>query len=159
VTTSSAPGQGGPAEADEQTVDYRLDRQIGFVLRRAHQYASEVFQSKIGDRNLTPQQFSVLAMLLERREIAQTKLGGLVAMDPATVLGVVQRLAQRGLVAVRTDPADGRRRLVQLTRDGHELARELIAIGPTISDEILAGLNEKERRDLLRLLDRLGQKG
>ncbi len=153
------PAESPPAEENEQTVDYRLDRQIGFVLRRAHQYASEVFQSKVGDRNLTPQQFSVLAMLLERREIAQTKLGGLVAMDPATVLGVVQRLAQRGLVAVRTDPADGRRRLVQLTRDGHELARELIAIGPTISDEILAGLSEKERRDLLRLLDRLGQKG
>src|SRR3546814_18514337 len=82
----------------------------GFLLRRAHQHASEVFQSKIGNRNLTPQQFSVLVTLLERREIAQTRLGGLVAMDPATVLGVVQRLAQRGLVAVRPDPDDGRRR-------------------------------------------------
>jgi MarR family transcriptional regulator, lower aerobic nicotinate degradation pathway regulator len=75
------------------------------------------------------------------------------------VLGVVQRLAQRGLVAVRTDPADGRRRLVQLTHDGHELARELVAIGPTISCETLEGLSEKEQRELLRLLDRLGRKG
>lgn len=138
--------------------DYRLERQIGFLLRRAHQYATEVFQAKIGDRNLTPQQFSVLVTLLAQREIAQTRLGDLVAMDPATVLGVVQRLAQRGLVAVRTDPADGRRRLVQLTHDGHELARELVAIGPSISRETLAGLSEKEQRDLLRLLDRLGRK-
>lgn len=149
-----------PAEAPEAAPsDYRLDRQIGFLLRRAHQYASEVFQAKIGARNLTPQQFSVLVTLLEQREIAQTKLGDLVAMDPATVLGVVQRLAQRGLVAVRTDPADGRRRLVQLTHDGHELARELVAIGPEISNETLAGLSEKEQRELLRLLDRLGRKG
>src|SRR3546814_17322501 len=74
-----------------EPLDYRLDQQIGFLLRRAHQHASEVFQSKIGNRNLTPQQFSVLVTLLERREIAQTRLGGLVAMDPATVLGVVQR--------------------------------------------------------------------
>ncbi|MFN4764810.1 MarR family winged helix-turn-helix transcriptional regulator, partial [Gillisia sp. Q332] len=139
--------------------DYRLNRQIGFLLRRAHQYASEVFQSKIGDRNLTPQQFSVLVTLLEQREIAQTRLGGLVAMDPATVLAVVQRLPQRGLVAVRTDPDDGRRRLVQLTHDGHELARQLVAIGPSISSETLEGLSEKEQRELLRLLDRLGQKG
>ena len=147
------------AAAGGETLDYRLDRQIGFLLRRAHQYASEVFQSKIGDRNITPQQFSVLITLLERREIAQTRLGGLVAMDPATVLGVVQRLAQRGLVAVRTDPEDGRRRLVQLTHDGHELARELVAIGPAISRETLDGLSEPEQRDLLRLLDRLGRKG
>lgn len=149
----------GPPETDGETLDYRLNQQIGFLLRRAHQYASEVFQSKIGDRNLTPQQFSVLVTLLEQRELAQTRLGGLVAMDPATVLGVVQRLAQRGLVAVRTDPDDGRRRLVQLTHDGHELARELVAIGPTISSETLEGLSEKEQGELLRLLDRLGQKG
>jgi MarR family transcriptional regulator, lower aerobic nicotinate degradation pathway regulator len=142
-----------------ETLDYRLERQIGFLLRRAHQVASEVFQSKIGKRNITPQQFSVLVTLLEEREIAQTKLGAHVAMDPATVLGVVQRLAQRGLVAVRTDPADGRRRLVQLTHDGHELARELLAIGPSISRETLEGLTAQEQRDLLRLLDRLGQKG
>ncbi|WP_340119403.1 MarR family transcriptional regulator [Pelagibius sp. 7325] len=149
----------GLPAAEAGTLDYRLNRQIGFLLRRAHQYASEVFQSKIGDRNLTPQQFSVLVTLLEQREIAQTRLGGLVAMDPATVLGVVQRLAQRGLVAVRTDPDDGRRRLVQLTHDGHELARQLVAIGPSISSETLEGLSEKEQRELLRLLDRLGQKG
>ena len=148
-----APAAGG------ETLDYRLDQQIGFLLRRAHQYASEVFQAKIGSRGVTPQQFSVLVTLLERREIAQTRLGGLVAMDPATVLGVVQRLAQRGLVAVRTDPDDGRRRLVQLTHDGHELARELVAIGPAISRETLEGLSEPEQRDLLRLLDRLGRKG
>jgi MarR family transcriptional regulator, lower aerobic nicotinate degradation pathway regulator len=148
-----APAAGG------ETLDYRLDRQIGFLLRRAHQYASEVFQAKIGDRSLTPQQFSVLVTLLERREIAQSRLGELVAMDPATVLGVVQRLAQRGLVAVRTDPDDGRRRLVQLTHDGHELAREVVAIGPDISRETLQGLSEQEQRDLLRLLDKLGQKG
>jgi DNA-binding MarR family transcriptional regulator len=148
-----------PLAAGGETLDYRLDQQIGFLLRRAHQHASEVFQSKIGDRNITPQQFSVLITLLERREIAQTRLGGLVAMDPATVLGVVQRLAQRGLVAVRTDPEDGRRRLVQLTHDGHELARELVAIGPAISRETLEGLSEPEQRDLLRLLDRLGGKG
>ena len=141
------------------TLDYRLNQQIGFLLRRAHQYASEVFQSKIGAHNITPQQFSVLVTLLERREIAQTRLGGVVAMDPATVLGVVQRLAQRGLVAVRTDPDDGRRRLVQLTHDGHELARALVAIGPEISRETLEGLSDNEQRDLLRLLDRLGQRG
>src|SRR3546814_14791347 len=80
-------------------------------------------------------------------------------MDPATVLGVVQRLAQRGLVAVRTDPDDGRRRLVQLTHDGHELAREVVAIGPGISPETLEGLREQEQSDLLHLLDRLGRKG
>src|SRR3546814_11894392 len=65
-----------PPEAGDEALGYRLGQQVGFLLRRAHQHASEVFQSKIGNRNLTPQQFSVLVTLLERREIAQTRLGG-----------------------------------------------------------------------------------
>jgi DNA-binding MarR family transcriptional regulator len=154
----SLPPAAEDDDLDLEGRDYRLNQQIGFLLRRAHQYASEVFQARIGKRNLTPQQFSVLVTLLERREIAQTRLGDHVAMDPATVLGVVQRLAQRGLVAVRTDPDDGRRRLVQLTHDGHELARELVEIGPEISRDTLSGLSDKEQHDLLRLLDRLGRR-
>ena len=145
--------------ADSSGEDYRLERQIGFLLRRAHQYASDVFQARMGARNLTPQQFSVLVTLLRHRELGQTRLGEIVAMDPATVLGVIQRLAQRGLVAVRTDPADGRRRLGQLTRDGHDLAAELATLGPGISREILDGLEPREQAELLRMLDKLGQKG
>src|SRR3546814_21032612 len=80
-------------------------------------------------------------------------------MDPATVLGVVQRLAQRGFVAVRSDPDDGRRRLVQLTNDGHELAREGVAIGPGIWRETLEGRNKQEQHDMLHLTARSGRKG
>src|SRR3546814_18958140 len=98
----AAPAAEAAPEAAEalagEPLDYRLDQQIGFLLRRAHQHASEVFQAKIGDRNLTPPKFSVLVTLLEQREIAQTPTGGLVARDPAPVLGVVPRLPQRGLV-------------------------------------------------------------
>jgi len=159
VSAPVLPQDPSETSAESPAGDYRLDRQIGFLLRRAHQYASEVFQAKVGARSVTPQQFSVLVTLFEQRETAQTRLGELTAMDPATVLGVVQRLAQRGLVAVRTDPADGRRRLVQLTHDGHEEARALVAIGPAISRETLEGLSEAEQSELLRLLDKLGQKG
>src|SRR3546814_12523648 len=80
-------------------------------------------------------------------------------MDPATVLGVVQRLAQRGLVAVRTDPDDGRRRLVQLTHDGHELAREVVAIGPGLSRGPLEGPSGQGQSDLPPPPDRWGRRG
>jgi MarR family transcriptional regulator, lower aerobic nicotinate degradation pathway regulator len=37
--------------------------------------------------------------------------------------------------------------------------RGVVAIGPEISRETLEGLSETEQRDLLRLLDRVGQRG
>ena len=138
--------------------DYRLEAQIGFLLRRAHQAASEVFQEKVGALDITPQQFAVLVILNQRGELSQRRLGEATAMDPATLLDVVQRLARRGLLAVRPDPADGRRRLAQLTQSGQSLADTLLEVGPEISAATLAPFSAAERQQLLSLLDRLGRR-
>lgn len=138
--------------------DYRLEEQVGFLLRRAHQFATDVFNGQVGEAGITPTQFSALVKLLDCGEMSQTALGEATAMDPATILGVVQRLAARDLFAVRADPADGRRRLIQLTRPGYALAKRLRAIGPHISEMTLVGLSARDRKTLLRLLVHLGER-
>jgi len=134
---------------------YVLERQIGFLLRKAHQYATEIFADEVGGRGVTPQQFSVMVRLYERGEQSHAQLGQANAMDPATTLGVVNRLAERGLVAVRKDPDDRRRRLVQLTVRGQEEAATLRASGPVITARTLAGLTPQERATLVALLEKL----
>ena len=147
-----------PAPAAVIEEDYRLDDQVGFLLRKAHQAASEVFQSQVAPYQVTPTQFSTLIRLDDQGELSQSDLGELTAMDPATLLGVIQRLSKRGLLAVRPDPDDGRRRLVRLTEEGHALAQNLRSVGPTISEMTLAGFTAAERRELLRLLAQLGER-
>jgi DNA-binding MarR family transcriptional regulator len=142
-------------DARDRRDAYRLEEQVGFLLRKAHQVATEIFQSEIGTVDITPQQFSALIVLQDRGEIAQNALGDATAMDPATIAGVVQRLARRGLVAIRTDPGDGRRRLIQLTRTGDDLAGRLRAVGLRISARTLEPLSAAERRTLSDLLGRL----
>lgn len=148
-----------PAATSGERVEpeYRLEEQVGFLLRRAHQVATEVFLSEVGKAEVTPQQFAVLVTLLGRGELAHGSLGQATAMDPATVMGVVRRLARRRLVKVRTDPGDGRRRLARLTEDGERLARQLRRIGPRISARILDAVSEGEQAVLLDLLDRIGR--
>lgn len=136
--------------------DYRLEEQIGFLLRRAHQFATDVFNGQVGTEGVTPTQFSTLIKLLECGEMSQTALGEATAMDPATILGVVQRLAVRALLIVRADPTDGRRRLIRLTQAGQALATQLRAVGPRISERTLAGFSGRDRKTLSRLLARLG---
>jgi len=137
--------------------DYCLEEQVGFLLRRAHQVATEIFQSEVGDAEVTPQQFAVLVTLLARGELPHGALGQATAMDPATLMGVVRRLERRRLLKVRTDPDDGRRRLARLTPKGEELAARLRRIGPRISARILEPLANGRPGLLLDLLDRIGQ--
>ena len=77
-------------------------------------------------------------------------------MDPATIQGVIRRLAERALIADRPDPRDRRRTLLRLTTAGRALVVGLLGAGFAVSDETLAPLSAAERETFLGLLRRLG---
>jgi DNA-binding MarR family transcriptional regulator len=134
---------------------YKIEEQIGYLLRRAHQRASAIFQVTIGDPNITPTQYSSMVKLAEYRELSQNHLGRLVGMDKATMQGVVRRLKGRDLVASRPDQGDARRTLLSLTPDGQRLVNKLTINGPAVSRETLKPLSGEEQRRLLELLAKL----
>lgn len=135
--------------------DYRLEEQIGHLLRRAHQRATAIFQATIGDPQVTPTQYAALVKLRDEGEASQNHLGRLTAMDPATIQGVIRRLVDRGLVAARADPNDKRRSLLRLTAEGGALVDTLIVNGPTVSQKTLDPLDPAEQAAFLDLLKRL----
>ncbi len=134
---------------------YRIEEQVGYLLRRAHQRASAIFQVSIGDPNITPTQYSSLVKLNEYTELSQNLLGRLVGMDKATMQGVVRRLKERGLVDSRPDPGDARRTLLSLTTEGQRLVNKLLINGPAVSRETMKPLSVQEQRQLLELLAKI----
>ena len=72
----------------------------------------------MGGFDVTPTQFAALAKLDDAGPISQNQLGRLIAMDPATIFGVVGRLAKRGYVRQSVDESDARVVLVMLTDEG-----------------------------------------
>jgi DNA-binding MarR family transcriptional regulator len=144
-----------PKAAANASRPYRVEDQIGYLLRRAHQRASAIFQTTIGDPNITPTQYSSMVKLHEYSELSQNLLGRLVGMDKATMQGVVRRLRDRGLVDSRPDPGDARRTLLSLTLEGQKLVARLLMNGPAVSRETLKPLTGPEQRQLLELLSRI----
>jgi DNA-binding MarR family transcriptional regulator len=134
---------------------YKIEEQIGYLLRRAHQRASAIFQVSIGDPNITPTQYSSMVKLAEYRELSQNHLGRLVGMDKATMQGVVRRLKDRNLVDSRPDPGDARRTLLSLTGEGQRLVNKLVINGPAVSRETLKPLSPEDQRRLVELLGKL----
>src|SRR3981189_3000498 len=134
---------------------YRIEEQIGYLLRRAHQRASAIFQVTVGDPNITPTQYSSMVKLNEYTELPQNLLGLLVGMDKATMQGVVRRLKERRLVDSRPDPGDARRTLLSLTTEAQRLVNKLLINGPAVSRETLKPLNVQEQRHLIELLSKI----
>lgn len=134
--------------------DYVLDRQVGFLLRRATQRHLAIFAGLIPE--LTPTQFAALAKLCELGPVSQNALGRATAMDAATVKGVVDRLRARGLVKSARD-AEDRRRILLAPTDAGRVAFEAARVNAhRITAQTLAPLAPRERDALLALLARLG---
>ena len=133
---------------------YRLEDQVGYLLRLASQRHSIIFQNRISN-DLTPTQFSTLIRVAEKKEVSQNQLGRLAAMDIATIKGVVDRLKAKGLLQVTADPGDKRRSVISLTDAGAQLMEQLYTDGFGISQETLAPLKKFEQETLLVLLRKI----
>ena len=137
-----------------ETSAYRLDDQIGFILRQVSQRHAAIF-SALMIEGVTPTQWAVLAKLSEVGPLTQNLLGRMTAMDAATVKGVVDRVTSRELVTAEPDPQDGRRLVIALTSAGHWLVAAATPVAEAITEETLAPLSPGERRRLHELLARL----
>lgn len=136
------------------TRPYRLDDQIGYLLRLASQRHATIFQA-LTIEGLTPTQFSALIRVSEQGKCSQNRLGRLAAMDVATIKGVADRLRQKGLVTAEPDPNDKRRTLISLSPAGVDLVARMGQIGHEITSETLRPLSAAEQRTLTKLLRKL----
>ncbi len=144
-SVNSAPKSGVPS--------YRLDQQIGYLLRLANQRHLEIFTHRMPE--LTPTQFSVLARLDEVGELSQNELGRRVGIDAATTNGVIERLKSKLMIKTQVDSNDKRRLIISLTVKGKKVVRESVHTAHEITVETLQGLTASEARQLTRLLVKL----
>jgi DNA-binding MarR family transcriptional regulator len=133
---------------------YVLEDQVGFILRQVSQRHATIFATLMPNE-LTPMQFSALVKLHDSGSVSQNALGRLTAMDAATIKGVIDRLASRGLIEAAADPDDARLRLLALTPLGRATIERALPIAAAITEETLAPLEASERTLLVALLRRL----
>lgn len=132
---------------------YLLDRQVGYLMRRANQRHLALFAQGIPE--LTPTQFAALARLCETGQASQNALGRSTSMDAATIKGVIDRLRRKGYVAATPDPGDNRRILLEPTPEGRAAFDRLAPLAHGITAATLAPLSPAERKAFLDLLERL----
>ncbi len=132
---------------------YVLERQVGFVMRRAVQRHIAIFSALIPE--MTPTQFAALAKLCELGQASQNELGRLTSMDVATIKGVVDRLRARDLISLEPLESDRRRLMLAPTRKGRALYRKYATQAAEVTRQTLAPLDADEQRQLMQLLERL----
>ncbi len=130
---------------------YDLNQQVGFRLRLAMQKHTDIFFKNM-DLGLTQPQFAALARLHTTGPCSQNELGRSVALDTASIVGVIRRLKARKLISIVKSKEDRRRVIIDLTPAGRALTGKAIAVGMRANEITLASLSPAQRKQLIALL-------
>src|SRR5919202_5972315 len=112
-----------------------LMKRLGFKVKDQSMAAYE----KAG---LHPYHHAVLTVLDEGSRETQGAIADALDYDRGQLVGLLDELEERGLVARQRDPHDRRRHLVRLTPAGRRALAKLRAIARRVEDDFLASLDE-----------------
>ena len=133
-----------------------LSASVGYHLKRAYLRLHDDFIVTLADLELRPQLFSALSLIVDNPGIIQRALAQTLAIERSNIVLIIDDLVQRGWVTRNAVPSDRRAYALHATSAGRERCR--IAVERIVGHErrMVANLSERERRDLLDVLDRIG---
>lgn len=140
-------------EGDEDIGEIR--NIVGFHIRLAHGAVYRHFTETFSDIELTQKQVSVLWLVDDHPDIAQTDLAQRMRMDRATTMAIVNRLQARGYLVRGKSDNDGRKQTLNLTDPGR---KALVVAKDAIAEHerwLKSRFSDKEVETLIEMLARI----
>ena len=134
----------------------RINSAPTWLLSRAHARAQAIRAEAFDAVGSSGYLSRLLASLADEGRASQAELGRRTGIDPSDVVAAVNDLEARKFVTRKRDSKDARRNVISLTRSGRSELARLDAVVADIQERFLAPLSETERRQLQRILPKLG---
>jgi DNA-binding MarR family transcriptional regulator len=140
-----------------------LDAHLGYWLRLVSNHVSHGFKQRLAREGVTVAEWVVLRALFDDDGIQPSALAERLGLSRGAISKLLGRLAAKGLVGIREDPADGRAQLVRLSASGRRAVPKLAALADENDAAVFGHLTEAQRTSLRALLEslagRLGLRG
>jgi DNA-binding MarR family transcriptional regulator len=145
-----APERSGPLPLPDE-----LLAKSGFLMVRLGMAFKTRAIQELEAAGFSQYHYGVLALLGEQPRKAQSTIADALAVDPSQLVGILDGLEERGLIARQRDPTDRRRHVVTLSAAGRRQLVRLRATSERLEDELLTPLDDDSRKILHSLLLRL----
>ena len=135
ATAKAAKAKAGPARDV-----FRLSRSPSHLLRRAEQFAAELFARSDLSDGVTLRQTVLLAAIAEDEGASQSDLVRTTGVDRSTLAEMMARMEKKGLIARAAAADDGRAKSVRLTAGGRRRLNEALPAIRAVDRALLASL-------------------
>jgi DNA-binding MarR family transcriptional regulator len=131
---------------------FELVEAPSYLMRRCQQLYGDLYARETGQRDLTKQQFTVLAALENNDGASQTALVEMTGIDRSTLADMVRRLTERGLLSRERTEEDQRANAVAITQAGRKALKAARAASDRAERALLDVLPAAERGRFVKSL-------
>ena len=130
------------------------DASFLYVIGRVNQGIRRAMQARLAPWKLSVQQYTALSVLQARPGLSNAQLARRALVTPQSMLEILSKLEERGLVRRTVDPDHALILRAELTAGGLRLLAEADPAVQTIQDELFGDTPEREREIALRVMRR-----
>jgi MarR family transcriptional regulator for hemolysin len=127
-------------------------REVLFQLSDVARTMRTYIDQRAREHGMTRAQWGVLLRLERQEGMTQAEMAESLEIQPISLVRLIDRLCQHGLVERRPHPRDRRANRLYLTEKGRTTYTHLVPLGREVASELLAELNEADVADLLQKL-------
>ena len=138
---------------------FNLDNSPAHLLRRATQYANDVYSSEVGDDALTARQFAVLLTVDSHEGLSQTDLVNMTGIDRSTLADMISRMLKKDLLRRRRTDDDARANSVSITNSGKRALSTVLSRVKKAEDKVLSPVPSGKRGEFLKMLTAIADAG
>jgi len=125
---------------------------LGFLLHEVARLLRKRFEQRAKDLGLTRSQWQVLAYLSKNEGINQSGLADMLEVEPITLVRILDKLAERGLIERRQHPKDRRVWMLYMRDAARPMVEAMREIGDATRGEALEGVSDEQREQLFSIL-------
>ena len=130
-------------------------RSVGFLISQLGFFSSRAFMEALEPVGIDPREFLLMRFVAASEGQSQQALAERLAVPASRMVALVDRLEEAGLVERRPSAEDRRIRELHLTRKGRGALERAGKIAIDYETQLCAGINRKEREQLIDLLQKL----
>ncbi len=148
-TRLNLSGEEGEAGAQ---LEYDFEESIGYWIVLASQAFQKALNDELAPHGVTYRQSQVLGWLALEGELSQVELAGRMMIEPATLVGVLDRMQRDRLILRRPSATDRRCKVIRPDQHAHEVWSKVAACARRVRAEATHGLTPRQVASLKKAL-------
>jgi MarR family transcriptional regulator for hemolysin len=131
---------------------YDFEQSAGYWLILAARAYQKTFDEELAPYHLTYRQAQVLGWLVLDGDLSQVELADRMMIEPATLVGVLDRMERDGLIRRIAVPSDRRKKKIEISESAGEVWDKVIACAKRIRARAVEGLSDRQIKEFFKTL-------